>query len=407
MQTFVNIVLVLLACGAAALAVYWMVGLVRIVQTMATIPTAKSGLALADARTRTPSVCVIVASYNEARVIEGLVRSLMAQEYPNVRFVLAMDRCTDDTAAIARRVIAGDARFVVHEITQCPEDWTGKCHAVWSAVCDVPGVRDSEYLIVADADTIFSPRCVSAAAALIEHRGVGMLSLISTLVGRSWFELVVQPANSIELMRQYPLLSANRDKSRRPFANGQFLMFSKDAYEKVGGHKAVRHALLDDLEFARRFAQLELPAGVLLADGILHCHMYPDWASFSRGWTRIFMEAAHHKSARLLRYAVLVRAFGTVIPLTTTGLLIFSVFGASSGGGGWAFWLIGLAATGLASFAMALGLIYWIARAPLWTIPAFPFGAWIAGGLLRRAALELRSGKPVNWGGRQYVLKSR
>jgi len=406
MPILTNIVLTLLALAAAVQLLFWFVGLFKIIRTMVAIPTGKLGLSLAAVRTRTPSVCVIVASYNEARVIEGLVRSLLAQDYPNVRFVLAMDRCTDDTAAIARRVIAGDPRFVIHEIRECPSDWTGKCHAVWSAVCDVPGVRDSEYLVFADADTIFSPRCVSAATALIEHRGVDMLSLISTLVGKSWFELVVQPANSIELMRQYPIISANRDKARRPFADGQFLMFSKAAYEKVGGHEAVRHALLDDLEFARRMKMIGQRVGVLLADGILHCHMYPDWTAFSRGWKRIFMEAAHHKSARLIRYGIMLRITGTVIPLMTLGLLGWLL--AENGlGGVWNPWLLALASSSIGIWALAIGTVYWIARAPLWSVLAFPLGAWISGGLLHAAAKELRSGKPVNWGGRQYVLKSR
>lgn len=406
MPTISNIVVTLLALGAAVLLVYWSVGLFRVIQTVRLIPTARSGLPLAAARTRTPSVTVIVASYNEARVIEGLVRSLMTQDYPNVRFVLAMDRCTDDTTAIARRMIAGDPRFVIHEITECDADWTGKCHAVWSAVRDVPGVRDSDYLVFADADTIFTPPCVSAAVALIESRGVDMLSLISTLVARSWFELVVQPATSIELMRQYPLISANRDQSRRAFADGQFLMFSKAAYEKVGGHEAVRHALLDDLEFARRMEKLDLRVGVLVADGVLYCHMYPDWGTFERGWRRIFMEAAHHKAARLVKYSVVVRASGTVAPVMSLALLLWLVFSPTLAGS-WHGPLFVLSASALTVATLAIGLIYWFAHAPLWSVPAFPVGAWIAGGILHGAAKDLRSGKPVNWGGRQYTLKSR
>lgn len=406
MPTISNIALAVLSVGAAVLLVYWVMGLYKIVRTLTLIPTARSGLALAAARTRTPSVTVIVASYNEARVIEGLVRSLLTQDYPNVRFVLAMDRCTDDTAGIARRVIAGDPRFVVHEITECAADWTGKCHAVWSAVRDVPGVRDSEYLVFADADTIFTPPCVSAAVALIQHRGVDMLSLISTLVAKTWFELVVQPATSIELMRQYPLISANRDKSRRAFADGQFLMFTKAAYEKVGGHEAVRHALLDDLEFARRMEMIGLRVGVLVADGILYCHMYPDWETFARGWRRIFMEAAHHKAARLTKYSLIVRAIGTVAPAMSLALFLWALLNPTLGGA-WHLTLLILPAAALAVSAFALGLVYWFAHAPLWSVPAFPVGAWIAGGLLSDAAKDLRSGKPVNWGGRQYTLKSR
>jgi glycosyltransferase involved in cell wall biosynthesis len=76
-----------------------------------------------EARGRQPShgrVCVVIPAHNESRVISALVRSLRAETYPDMRAVLALDRCTDDTAALARAQIADDRRFEIVEIDACP-----------------------------------------------------------------------------------------------------------------------------------------------------------------------------------------------------------------------------------------------------------------------------------------------
>ena len=45
-----------------------------------------------------------------------------------MRVVLALDRCTDDTASLARAEIGNDGRFEIVEIDACPSDWVGKVH---------------------------------------------------------------------------------------------------------------------------------------------------------------------------------------------------------------------------------------------------------------------------------------
>jgi glycosyltransferase involved in cell wall biosynthesis len=74
------------------------------------VPTLRVGESLAVADPPTGRVCVIVPAHNESRVIAGLVRSLRAETHPDMRVVLALDRCTDDTASLARDQIGNDGR---------------------------------------------------------------------------------------------------------------------------------------------------------------------------------------------------------------------------------------------------------------------------------------------------------
>jgi hypothetical protein len=397
-------VILLLGMGAAAvLAVYWTVGVLRVVQTMVLLPSGKDGLRL---EAPCVSVCVVIPAHNEAAVIAHAVHSLRQQDFARVRFVLALDRCSDDTASVVRTAIGSDERFEVFEITQCPEDWAGKVNAVWTALHCSEHARAADLLLFADADTTFHPGCVRATAALMESRRLDLLSLMSTLTTDTWFERLVQPGAALELMQQYPPIRASRAERRRAFANGQFMLFRAERYWAIGGHAAVKDHLLEDLGLARVVAAAGLPAALLNAEGLLICRMYHSWAEFRKGWKRIYTECANRKPYRLLREARRLRGVGFAMPLLTIAGFAAAVFAPVEGGA------LPSAARVLGGYALAvwllgLGLVYRIGRSPLWAVPLHPFAAWRVSGILHEAAEDLVHDRPTEWGGRSYSRTSR
>ena len=76
-----------------------------------------------------PKVSVIVAARNEARKIERGLHSVLAQDYPNLEFIVVNDRSTDKTETILNRMAARDARLHVVHVTDLPNGWLGKNHA--------------------------------------------------------------------------------------------------------------------------------------------------------------------------------------------------------------------------------------------------------------------------------------
>jgi glycosyltransferase involved in cell wall biosynthesis len=394
-----------LGVGAAVTAVVWAVAWTGVEQSIRWVPTLRQGQRLAEADPPTGRVCVVVPAHNEERVIAGFVHSLRAETYPQLRVVLALDRCTDNTAALVRAGIAGDERFEFVEIDSCPDDWAGKVHAVHAGVTRSAGAQDAEYLLFADADTTFEPGCIAASLALMRERRLDLLSLLSTLTHDTWFERIVQTAAAFELMRQYPLTRANGLKGQRAFANGQFMLFRRSAYDAVGGHAAVRRALLEDLALARLIVRLRRTIGVFFADGLFRCRMYADWAQFRRGWIRIYTEAANRKASRLSFSALRIRVIGTILPLWTLGCGIFGALLAYDNlRGGWP--LLGLCLVATFVWLGSLLRIVGVAQAPVWTAPLQVVGAWLTGGLLNQAADDLRSRRPTRWGGREYDLGS-
>jgi chlorobactene glucosyltransferase len=392
-----------LGTGALVTAVVWAKVWADVERSVRDVPTLRLGQSLAAADPPTGRVCVVVPAHNESRVIAGFIQSLRAETYAQLRIVLALDRCADDTATLARAGIAGDERFEIVEIDSCPDNWAGKVHAVHAGVTRSRGARDAEYLLFADADTVFEPGCIVAALALMQQRKLDLLSLLSTLTHDAWFEHIVQTAAAFELLRQYPLMRANGLKTWRAFANGQFMLFRREAYDAVGGHAAVKGSLFEDVALARLIVRHRRRAGVFLAAGLFHCRMYGDWTHFRRGWKRIFIEAAQRKASRLSFAALRIRVVGAVLPLWTLGCGLFGgLLATRDVSAGWPLLGVWLVATLV--WLGSLVRITAIARAPAWTAPLSIVGAWLTGGLLSEAASDLRSRRPTQWGGREYDL---
>ena len=354
--------------------------------------------------TRRRSVCVIVPCHNEAGNIATLIGSLKEQDYDRLRVVLALDRCTDDTLGVARSAIGDDPRFEIVEITACPDEWAGKVHAAHSGYTESEHARTSEVLLFTDADTWLDPACVRACVALLNDRGLAFLSLLSTLNAQSCFERIVQPMTAFELARQFPLLRVNSDgPARRSFANGQFMMFTQDAYRTIGGHERVKEAILEDIMFARLVMQLGFGGGLLMANNMLKCRMYDNWEEYVRGWKRIYTESANREVKRLRRYAARTPLLCVVLPLSCVLLVLLGIV-VGDESSRWVGVVIG--GIGLGAWVVGMGSVYYMSRAPLRDLPGAIVGALLTGRIFRAAADDLIAGTPTEWGGKSYVRKA-
>lgn len=369
--------------------VYWLVVAAMVVRTRLVLPTLRRGLRLPPSD---QSVCIVIPAHNEASSIARLIDSLRTQDHPNWSALLTLDRCTDATAAIAQQAIAGDPRLTVLEIDECPEDWAGKVHAVWHAVETTPQARKAQSLLFIDADTWMHPGCVRAAMALKDHRGDHLLSVLSTLELSSWYERLAQCVAGFVLTIWYPPERASRQQGRRPFANGQFLLFDRAAYDAIGGHRAVKDHLLEDMEFARLIYASRLRASVLLANGMHRCRMYDNWPSFVRGWKRIYTECANRRVARLNKAAAKLLLTACLLP--AAGLACVFLLP-------WLGW------SALGAFGLGILAIAWAGNVSPVGVAGFPLGAVLVARILFAAAHDLRRGVPTQWAGRSYVREAR
>ena len=391
----------LLVLSAGVLTV-WVILHVRFLLMLRGSSTGREGLELLAPEGEEATLSIIVPAHNEEDVIDTCASLLREQVYPDLQIIFVADRCTDETVERLRRHAAADPRIVVVENTECPEDWAGKCHAAHRGAERATG----KWLLFTDADTRFDPRLAQASVALATARKLDLLTLLSTLTYDRLFERVAQPAASFSLMRLYPI-SRFSAKRPRPFANGQFMLFRREFYERIGGHAAVREALLEDLAFARKIHEVDGRSLVAFAGGMLTCTMYDSLAAFKSGWKRIFIEACSRSPSRLRKEGWRTLGYGTMLPLIQLATLAIAPVVVAAGSRPLGF---ALAATVLGGWVVQAGMLllsHALARAPRHAVVLFPLGSFIVGRIMLAGARDLEQGTPLVWGQRQYVLKPR
>ncbi len=392
----------LLALSAAGL-LFWTVILVRMSLMLVRRPTVREGLRLQGPPGGWPRLTVVVPVHDEERVIDGCATLLRGQDYENLEIVFVLDRCTDATARLLSRHAETDPRVILVENDSCPPDWAGKCRAAHLGARRAGG----DWVLFTDADTRFDPQLCRAAVALACDRDLALLSLLSTLTFEHRFERVAQAAAAMNLLILYPIHRSNRARPPRPFANGQFMLFRRDWYDRIGGHAAVKDALLEDIAAAKLVRRHGGRGGVAFADGMLVCSMYETLAEFQAGWKRIFIEACDRSPARLRKWGRRTLAYGVGLPLAQLGALGAA---AALGGAGKGPLALALAATVLAAWA-AQGAVLLrtcaLNRAPRRSVLLHPAGCWIVGRILLSGARDLERGRPLVWGRREYVLRPR
>ncbi len=340
-------------------------------------------------------VSIIIPVHNEERVIDRCVTSIRNQSHETIQIIFVLDRCTDRTHEILQHHAKEDGRICLIENDYCPDDWTGKCNAARIGAEQATG----DWLLFTDADTQFDTELVSSSLASAIKRNASLLSLISSLTITKTFERVVQPIAGTFLVRQFPVDRVNREKQSRPFANGQFLLFSRTPYESIGGHSAVKDDLLEDIAFARAIHKAGEKVQVLFADGLLWCSMYSTFEAFKTGWKRIYIEASSRNINRLRRSAVLACVTSILLPAAgIAGIVIGHQVSP------WLFW------TSIASVvacAVVIGWLYRINNAPLIYAIFAPIGGVIVAKLFLDSASMLQNRTPVKWGGREYILEPK
>lgn len=357
-------------------------------------PVIREGLSLPNPEGE--EVSVIVPVHNEERVIGRCATSLRNQTHKKMQIIFVLDRCVDRTKEILQKHAEEDERICIIENDSCPDDWAGKCNAARRGVERATG----DWLLFTDADTEFDCELVRCSVASAIKREASLLSLLSSLTIDKNFERVVQPIASTFLVRQFPVDRINREHRPRPFANGQFLLFTREAYDEIGGHDAVKEHLLEDFAFARCISFNGAgKVQVLFADGMLKCSMYPTFTAFQSGWKRIYIEAATRSVKRLKQSAILAIVAGIILPLAgIAGVLVGQHTSPTL------FWM---SVTSLITAALVIGWLYRINNAPVMYGVFAPLGAVVVAKMFIESVRMLKNRTPICWGGKEYILEPR
>ncbi len=207
------------------------------------------------ANSNSPSLAVIIAAHNEETRIKQCFEQLLGQNYGNFHVILVDDRSDDKTSARVREIMAQDPRVRLVQVDHLPEGWIGKTHALAVATENI----DADYLLFIDCDCRIESGAIAAVMRKVVDDRIAFASLWPSLELQSLSERLLTPVAGW-LLGLWAIMGTKRGDSRSEIrlGNGQFMLFSREAYEKMGGHAAVQAELAEDLIMANKAAALGL-----------------------------------------------------------------------------------------------------------------------------------------------------
>jgi len=230
-----------------------------------------------------PRVSILVPARNEEQNIAGCVVSLLAQNYPDFEVIVLDDDSTDRTWDILKALAANDRRMKIIKGRPLPAGWIGKhwaCHQLARAA-------RGELLLFTDADTRHHPQTLRRAVAAFHAEGADFLTALPREEAHTWGERLTIPIMAFGISSFLPMKLAHR--SRWPALSlsvGQFMLFSREAYHAVGGYRAVRQCVLDDVELGRRIKAYGLQWRIVDASGYVTCRMYTNLSEIYEGFSK-------------------------------------------------------------------------------------------------------------------------
>ena len=266
---------------------------------------------------RWPKLSVIVPARNEADKLEPAARTLLASDYPDLEIVLIDDRSTDTTGEIIDRLADDDARVRAVHVTELPDGWLGKVHAMHAALRHAGG----EFVLFTDADVHFSPGALRKSVAYCQRRGLDHLAALPGLFPSS---LLLDAMISVFLRQFIAFISrpwaVGKPGSRAYTGVGAFNLVRRSAFDATEGFEWLRMEVADDMGLALLLKRSGARAAVVSAVGDIALHWYRTVREGARGAEKSYATLAQFSVLRTLAIALVslsveVSPIAALVPL--------------------------------------------------------------------------------------------
>ncbi|MBY5991441.1 glycosyltransferase [Ferrimonas balearica] len=345
-----------------------------------------------------PFVSVIIPARNEEANIPTALGSLVAQDYPQDRYevVVVDDFSEDNTRALVERIAAQSAVPV-----RCvsgrplPKGWFGKSNACMVGAQHARG----DYLFFVDADTQSEPEMLRSVTRFALAREIDLLSFNPRQRMESFAERTWLPGLFLGIASFMRFGQSNDPDSEEAIANGQAMMFRRDAYWAVDGHQVVAGEISEDLAFARAMKQRGFRLFWAFADDLMSTRMYTNreeiWLGFSKNMNRIIQCRSRTHAAVLLARALMLAWTPPALWLAALGLHL---------GGAASAMAVTTVAAGV-TLAVVITAVKMLSalQVPLRYFWALPLGLSMQGMLVVNA-YRLADKAAITWKGRKVVV---
>lgn len=224
-----------------------------------------------------PPVSIIIPARNEAYNLPTLLASLRRLRYPAYECIVVDDGSEDSTRDVAD---AGGAAVV--PAGPLPAGWTGKPHACRQ------GASAARYpwLLFTDADTVHDPDSLARAMSSAVTSDLDALSLLCGQRCKRFWERLLLPYVYRQFFAGVDAGAVNDPDRRETLANGQYILIRRDAYERIGGHEAVRGSIVEDVALAGVFQRAGLRYRLVRGESAVQVRMYRNLGEIRRGFAK-------------------------------------------------------------------------------------------------------------------------
>tara|TARA_Y100001968_G_C19452308_1_gene769537 strand:- start:5940 stop:7124 length:1185 start_codon:yes stop_codon:yes gene_type:complete len=236
------------------------------------------------------SLSIVIPTYNEEINIKNCLTALSKIKPPSTElniFILD-DSSIDSTILVAEECKSNffpfESNIEIIKAGERPNDknWVGKN---WPCFIGSKRIK-SEWILFIDADVIVEEYCILNALSKSINDEIDLLSLAPKVNCNCFAEWIVQPIMTSLLMIGFPISNTNNPGSKTAFAAGPFMLFKRESYEKIGGHRGTYNEIVEDLALAVKIKDSNLKLNFLIAIDDISLNMYKDFNTLVEGWSK-------------------------------------------------------------------------------------------------------------------------
>lgn len=216
-------------------------------------------------------ISILIPARNEEQNIGNLLNDIINLCYSNFEVIVLNDNSEDNTAEVVQKYISQDSRIKLINSNKLPKDWLGKNYACNELSNNATG----DYFLFIDADVRISGDILERAAAYLERFNLSLLSIFPLQKMETIGEKIVVPIMNMVLLSLLPLILVRKSKFRSlSAANGQFMMFRSDLYNKLKPHQIFRKSKTEDIDITKFYKRMRYKTSCMLGDEGISCRMY-------------------------------------------------------------------------------------------------------------------------------------
>jgi len=248
-----------------------------------------------------PLISVLIPARDEEKNIATCLESLRKQDYPNFEILVLDDNSSDNTASIINSIANEDSRISLFHGEPLPEGWAGKPFACYQLAKQANG----SWLLFVDADTIHAPNMLRSVIEQALEMKPSLLSGFPHQITDSIPQKIAVPAIYFIILSLFPMWWLKKFKKPKPsMAIGQFLLFPKEEYWRIGGHEAVKSKILEDIWLGIKVTKNGGRHLAVDLSSVVSCNMYSTLHSMWQGLTRCVYSVAEMSTIALISLLV-------------------------------------------------------------------------------------------------------